>query len=374
MPSISSNVVLVLCVILVFYSKEGSTGDAEVCPAPAPSPPAHTPRGKQSFPALIAFGDSILDTGNNNWQITLTRANIPPNGGDFPGGKATGRFGNGLVLSDLIAEGLGLKFPLPAYLDPSLSSQELATGVCFAAAGSGLDPLTSKLQNLVSIMDQLDLFKEYIGKLEGAIGSEEAKATISDSLYLVSSGNNDLGITYSSILLPLLYNIHIYTLQMVNWASTFIKEMHGLGARKFAYLSTVPIGCLPSARTIVGGYPRNCAGWANDAAVIFNSKMEEEITNLNRNLTGAKIVFIDIYTPLLDVIKNPSKYGFANSRRGCCGTGLVEFGLLCNIFNPFTCLDSSSFVFWDVAHPSEKAYRTIVSAVVDKINNQLLAM
>ncbi|XP_022773599.1 GDSL esterase/lipase At1g73610-like [Durio zibethinus] len=108
------------------------------------SKPAHEmlESPSQTFPALIAFGDSILDTGNNNWLFTMTRANLPPNGRDFAGGKATGRYGNGLVLSNLI--GLGIKFPLPAYLDPNLPREDLATGVCFASAGSGLDELTAK--------------------------------------------------------------------------------------------------------------------------------------------------------------------------------------------------------------------------------------
>lgn len=55
-----------------------------------------------AFPALFAFGDSILDTGNNNNLATLTKCNFPPYGKDFYGGMATGRFGDGRVLSDLI--------------------------------------------------------------------------------------------------------------------------------------------------------------------------------------------------------------------------------------------------------------------------------
>lgn len=37
---------------------------------------------------------------------------------------------------------VGVKDYVPPYLDPSLGIQELITGVSFASAGSGFDPLT----------------------------------------------------------------------------------------------------------------------------------------------------------------------------------------------------------------------------------------
>lgn len=52
--------------------------------------------------ALFAFGDSILDTGNNNLLATVTKVNFFPYGRDFTGGIPTGRFGNGRVFSDMI--------------------------------------------------------------------------------------------------------------------------------------------------------------------------------------------------------------------------------------------------------------------------------
>ena len=56
----------------------------------------------EEIPALMAFGDSILDTGNNNDLISVLKCNFPPYGMDFIGGKPTGRFCDGKVLTDLI--------------------------------------------------------------------------------------------------------------------------------------------------------------------------------------------------------------------------------------------------------------------------------
>jgi hypothetical protein len=55
-----------------------------------------------TIPALIAFGDSIMDTGNNNNIKTIVKCNFPPYGQDFKGGIPTGRFCNGKNPSDLI--------------------------------------------------------------------------------------------------------------------------------------------------------------------------------------------------------------------------------------------------------------------------------
>ncbi|EYU38775.1 hypothetical protein MIMGU_mgv1a0221181mg, partial [Erythranthe guttata] len=55
-----------------------------------------------TFPAVVFFGDSIVDSGNNNYIITLLRCNFAPYGQDFIGGKSTGRYSNGLFPSDIL--------------------------------------------------------------------------------------------------------------------------------------------------------------------------------------------------------------------------------------------------------------------------------
>jgi hypothetical protein len=55
-----------------------------------------------TVPALLLFGDSIVDAGNNNNIRTLVKCNFTPYGKDFEGGVPTGRFCNGKVPSDII--------------------------------------------------------------------------------------------------------------------------------------------------------------------------------------------------------------------------------------------------------------------------------
>ena len=68
-----------------------------------------------TVPAVLVFGDSIMDTGNNNNNMqTLAKCNFPPYGRDFEGGIPTGRFGNGKVPSDLV--GIHYIFFIPMLL------------------------------------------------------------------------------------------------------------------------------------------------------------------------------------------------------------------------------------------------------------------
>ena len=58
--------------------------------------------GNVTVSAVIVFGDSIVDTGNNNNLQTPAKCNFPPYGRDFEGGVATGRFSNGKVPADIL--------------------------------------------------------------------------------------------------------------------------------------------------------------------------------------------------------------------------------------------------------------------------------
>lgn len=49
-------------------------------------------------------------------------------------------------------EELGIKELLPPYLDPSLNTDDLKTGVNFASGGAGFDPLTSELAVHISTL------------------------------------------------------------------------------------------------------------------------------------------------------------------------------------------------------------------------------
>ncbi|XP_027911991.1 GDSL esterase/lipase EXL1-like [Vigna unguiculata] len=325
----------------------------------------------ESVPALFVFGDSILDTGNNDYIETFFKCNFPPYGEDFGGGnQPTGRFSNGLIPSDFLAAELKIKKLLPPYLDPNLKREDLLTGVSFASGASGYDPLTNNIALVLSLSDQLDKFKEYKTKIQDMVGENTTTTIISKSIYILSSGSND--ITNTFFLLPfrrLQYNISTYTDLMVSKAKEFLEDLYELGARRIGIVGLPNLGCLPSQRTLRGGFNRTCSDLENQAAMLFNNKLSSQIDILGKNFTDAKLVYLDIYKILSDMVQNATKYGFEVADKGCCGTGYFEVGGLCNFLSQI-CSNRSNYIFWDSFHPTEKAYNIISSEVFDRNINK----
>ena len=88
-----------------------------------------------------------------------------------------------------------------------------------------------------------------------------------------------------------------------------LKEIYELGARKIGVFAGPPVGCVPYHRTLSGGIERKCIQKYNNAVMLFNDKLLREIGFLNQKLPNSRIVYIDVYNPLLDIIVNHQKYG-----------------------------------------------------------------
>ena len=326
----------------------------------------------ETVPAVFVFGDSIVDSGNNNYINTIIKCDFLPYGRDFGGGnQPTGRFSNGLVPSDIVAAKFGVKKFLPAYLDPRLKLEDLITGVSFASGGAGYDPLTSQLLSVISLTGQLEMLKDYMKKIEEAVGRKKREIIVSKSIYIVCIGSDDIANTYAQTpFRRLQYDIPSYTDFMASEASKFLKELYGLGGRRIGVFNIPVIGCVPSQRTIGGGKLRECSNSSNQAAELFNSKLFFKMRALQKEHPNARFVYLDSYNPFMDIIQNPTKYGFNETEKGCCGTGKIEVGILCNPFSLDTCTNPSDYVFWDSYHPTEKTYHVLSSLVLDhKIND-----
>ncbi|PKA56006.1 GDSL esterase/lipase EXL3 [Apostasia shenzhenica] len=262
-----------------------------------------------AVPAVLVFGDSIVDTGNNNGLNTIAKCNFPPYGINFPGHRPTGRFCNGRVPSDFIASLLGVKEYLPPYLGKGLGPADLLTGVVFASGGAGLDPLTSKLASAISLQGQLELFREYKQKVRAIAGGEMAERIFSGSLYVLCLGSDDVANTYFPTPFRKEYDPPSYANLLVRSAVSFVKELIQEGGRRIGVVGIPPIGCVPSQRTVAGGAERACAAGQNELARLYNEGLAAEIQQLNANYSGMILVYVDIYYTLLDMMQNPHNYG-----------------------------------------------------------------
>lgn len=325
--------------------------------------------GTPKFPAVLIFGDSTVDSGNNNYVSTVFRSNHSPYGADFVNNVATGRFSDGRLVPDFLVSELGIKQLLPPFLDPTLTDDEIRTGVCFASAGSGFDKLTTSVSGVITVSQQIGMFQNYTDRLKGIAGEGEATRIINNALILISAGTNDFVFNFYD--LPTRrtqYNISEYQDFLLQKLQDLLKGIYDLGGRKIAVAGLAPIGCIPLQITAKFNNPKNraCINEQNSDAMVYNSKLEKMLTGLQESFHGSRIVYGNLYDPVMDMINNPQKYGFEETLKGCCGTGFIESGPLCNKLTS-TCKDSSKFLFWDAIHPTEAAYHPVAEYILETV-------
>ncbi|CAN4084136.1 unnamed protein product [Withania somnifera] len=310
--------------------------------------------------ALFVFGDSTVDPGNNNYITTVTKCNFPPYGRDFLNHIPTGRFTNGLLVTDFTASYIGLKEIVPPYLDPMLSLEELMTGVSFASGGAGFDPVTAQISGAIPLKVQLEYFKECLMRIENEIGDERTRLLISKAVFLISAGTNDYVVNYFSTQ----FRRHSYTIPeyhqfLLQHAQQFLQDLMAEGARVIGIVGLPPFGCLPVVITVntAGSplLPRECIDSSNAVGKEYNWLLQNMLKNMIK-IHGTQVVYGDIYSPLYDMVQNPNKYGFVDVYSGCCGSGgIFELAILCNP-NSIVCGDAQKFLFWDAVHPTEATY------------------
>ncbi|XP_010913388.1 GDSL esterase/lipase At2g04570 [Elaeis guineensis] len=315
-------------------------------------------------PAIIVFGDSTVDTGNNNRISALLKSNFRPYGRDFMGGKPTGRFSNGRLATDFYSEFYGLGPFVPAYLDPKYGIEDFATRVCFASAGSGLDNATANVLSVIPLRMQVQYYKEYQTRLKSYLGEEKAKHTLREAAYVISIGTNDFIENYFAYTTDryMQFTVGEYVDFLAGLARDFFEELYALGARKIGFTGLGPIGCVPLERSLnfitTAG---SCMEEYNEVARDFNAKLQAVIDELCATLPGIQLKLAPVYDFFVYVLQNGFLYGFENVEFGCCATGTIEVGYTCNELSPFTCPDASKYVFWDAVHPTEKAGQIIAA-------------
>lgn len=319
--------------------------------------------------ALLVFGDSTVDPGNNNDLFTFFKANFPPYGkGGFFNGTPTGRFCDGRLSTDLIAESLGLAKVIPAYLDPNLKNKDLLHGVSFASSASGYDDLTCSFTNVLTISKQLENFKEYKVKLSKLVGERNKEEIIKNAIFALSMGTNDfIQNYYIEPIRSRQYSVEAYSDYLVKNMANDLKAMHDLGARKLVVIGLPPIGCLPLVKTLKTS--KGCYESYNNASFSFNSKVNATLAQARTSL-GMKIVLVDIYGVFQTVLKNPKKFGFTETSYGCCGSGTIEYSITCR--GRSTCEDPTNHLFWDAVHPTEAMYKIIAQEALRTVKPILL--
>ncbi|KAI3773218.1 hypothetical protein L6452_04423 [Arctium lappa] len=319
-------------------------------------------------PLLINFGDSNSDTGG-----VLAGAGLPiglPHGITFFH-RGTGRFGDGRLILDFFCEHLKL-----SYLSPYLDSlaPNFTSGVNFAVAGAMTLPQFVPFQLDVQV-HQFVHFKnrslELLLSLGGS-GNFINQDGFRSSLYMIDIGQNDLLVAlYASNLTyaPVAAKVPSFIAEI----KLAIKNVYESGGRKFWIHNTGPLGCAPKELALHVHNETDidrigCFCVHNDLAKLFNKGLRRMCKELRRALKDAAIVYVDIYTIKYNLFANPSKYGFVEPFKACCGSGgppnNYNVKATCGQPGYDICNNVTSAIVWDGVHYTEAANRVVAATIL----------
>ncbi|KAK7336947.1 hypothetical protein VNO77_17501 [Canavalia gladiata] len=325
--------------------------------------------------AFFVFGDSLVDSGNNNYLATTARADSPPYGIDYPTHHPTGRFSNGYNLPDLISQRIGSE-PILPYLSPDLNGRRLLNGANFASAGIGiLNDTGIQFVGIMRMFEQFELFEQYQERLGGVIGAEEAQRVVNGALVLMTLGGNDFVNNY--FLTPITprsnqFTISQFSRYIISEYRNILMRLYELGARRVLVTGTGPLGCIPS-QLAVRSRNGECVPELQQAAKIFNPLLLQMTKQLNSQLGADVFVAVNAFLMNMNFITYPQTYGFVTSKIACCGQGPYNGIGQCNPLSRL-CLNRDAYAFWDPFHPSQRALEFIVDEIFSGTHHLMTPM
>ncbi|KAK7275518.1 hypothetical protein RIF29_16637 [Crotalaria pallida] len=309
--------------------------------------------------ALFIFGDSYFDAGNNNYINTTAfdQANFFPYGETyfmFP----TGRFSDGRLISDFIAEYANLPL-IPPFLQPG--KIEYNNGVNFASGGAGA--LVETFQgSVISLKTQARNFEKIATQLQ--LGSDDAKKLLSRAVYMFSIGTNDYlspFLTHSNVLNSSSHSE--YVAMVVGNLTSVIKQIYNRGARKFVFKNLPPLGCLPGTRILQPEGNGSCIQELSSLASLHNQALSEVLLQLEEQLKDFKFSLYDFNADVTEMMNHPLKYGLKEGKSACCGWGSFRGEYNCGGKRGDKrfklCDKPNEYLFWDSYHLTESAYKQL---------------
>ena len=269
---------------------------------------------------LYVFGDSLSDVGNDDFYTA----------GIFPGPTYfDGRFTNGPVYSELLAEGLGV--------GPLTRSGRLLASI-FGPDGNGFaygGALTSGTPigtNLVvdDLDDQIDhyLFHETVDP---------------GALYTVLIGANDFFGGETNVLTP------------AGRVANDLDRLADAGVENFLVLNLPELGLTPRYNGSVSGDSSQAAAF-NQRARDYNAALDDVLDDLETAYPTANVFRVDLAGLLNDLIAEGADRGFTNTTDPAApglepGDGSYDPSLVVS--------DPDAYLFWDDVHPTAAVHRLL---------------
>ncbi|KAI3497067.1 hypothetical protein L1887_39448 [Cichorium endivia] len=311
-------------------------------------------------PCYFIFGDSLVDSGNNNILNTTAKVNYLPYGIDFPGGP-TGRFTNGRTAADIIGQFLGFVNFIPPYINAT--DQEIITGVNYGSGGAGIREESGRqLGDRISFPRQLLNHVTTISRISALQGNKTFTAEyLKKCIYLSNIGSNDYANNYFiPTLYPTssIYTVDKYAVVLAKQYREQLKKLYDLGARKIAVFGLSQLGCIPAAIAIFGTNGKPCVDSINDAVNLFNNRLKPLVDELNNDHFDAKFTFINLTSILAPEGDLPT------SNVPCC---LTQPGQC--IPNSIPCPVRGLSIFYDDLHPTEVVNTVVATRSYISLSN-----
>ena len=276
---------------------------------------------------LIVFGDSLADVGN----IFIGSGNTFPPAPPYD----PGRFSNGAVFSELLAQELGLAG------SASVSSLLGGDNYAFSGAqtGEGTTPLVSF--ELPNVGTQINTF----------LATDAPTPT---DLFAIFAGSNDF-----------LNNPTLDPNIVVTNVENHIRTLVAAGAEGFVIGNLTPLGQTPTGLVDV-----NFSAGLDALSTQYNALLRTRLDSLETEL-GVSIFELDLNTTFQTLQSDPSSFGFTNTTEPALDVDPSQFLptlLLQGSPDLKEGVNPAEYFFWDSLHPTAAASATAFNLLEDDIN------
>ncbi|CAL4911827.1 unnamed protein product [Urochloa decumbens] len=131
-----------------------------------------------------------------------------------------------------------------------------------------------------------------------------------------------------------------------------VQELYEAEVRRVAVIGVPPLGCAPRVMWAGGGGGGGCVEEANELIEGYNARLAARLEDLRPQLPGADVVFCDVYKGMMEIISNPGRYGFEETKEACCGLGPFKATVGC-LSKEMACRSPERHVWWDLYTPTD---------------------
>jgi phospholipase/lecithinase/hemolysin len=258
------------------------------------------------FSRIFVFGDSLSDTGNF-YQLS---------GGTPPAPYYQGRFSNGRVWVEQLADALGMT---------------IAPGDNYAVGGA--------TTGFVNYNDGLN-GRDYPGLLDetGSFRATRDAAEAHGALFVVWTGANDffLGLRSGQTPAEIIGNGVGNTVQA-------IQQLRQAGARHIMVVNLPDLGLTPEARAA------NLGAGLTQLSAAYNQVLDLALDSLAS--AGIPTIRVDAFAALRKMVAQPAQFAFTN------------------VTDPLMYVggNAAEFLFWDGVHPTTNGHAVFAEAAADSL-------